>query len=67
MEKEQQLIMHSKGKMASFGFGSFSREFLAMAFGTFVFYFYEGEIGLNSFLVFSCWHRICYICVVQYV
>lgn len=51
MEKEQQLIMHSKGKMASFGFGSFSREFLAMAFNTFGFYFYEGEIGLNGFLV----------------
>ena len=51
MEKEQQLIMHSKGKMASFGFGSFSREFLAMAFNTFGFYFYEAEIGLNGFLV----------------
>jgi len=49
--EENQVVIHSKGKMVSFGFGSFSREFLAMAFNTLGFYFYEAEVGLNGFLV----------------
>jgi len=37
--------------MASYGFGNFMNEFLAMAFGTWAFYFYEIELGLNVWLV----------------
>ncbi len=44
-------IRHSKLNMASFGFGSLSREFLLMAFNTFVFFFYESEVGLNIWYI----------------
>lgn len=44
-------IMHSKKNMASYGFGSMSREFLLMAFNTFVFFFYESEVGLNVWYI----------------
>jgi GPH family glycoside/pentoside/hexuronide:cation symporter len=37
--------------MASYGFGNFMNEFVAMAFGTYAFYFYEIELGLNVILV----------------
>ena len=37
--------------MASYGFGNFMNEYLAMAFGTYAFYFYERELGLNVMLV----------------
>lgn len=42
---------HSRANMASFGFGSLSREFLAMAFNTFVFFYYESEVGLNVWYI----------------
>jgi len=51
MENEKIDLTHSKKNMASYGFGQFLTEILAMAFGTFGFFFYESEIGLNVWLV----------------
>ena len=51
LENEDIEIMHSKGNMVSYGFGSMSREFIAMAFNTFVFFYYESELGLNVWLI----------------
>ncbi|MFX0049033.1 MAG: MFS transporter, partial [Candidatus Hermodarchaeota archaeon] len=44
-------VRHSKLNMASYGFGNFMNEFIAMAFGTYAFYFYEVELHLNVVLV----------------
>ena len=44
-------IKHGKATMASYGFGSMSREFIQMAFNTFVFFYYEVEIGLNVWYI----------------
>jgi len=52
MEKEELDIKHSKLDMASYGFNSFSREMLRIAFTTFGFFFYESELGLNVWLIF---------------
>jgi GPH family glycoside/pentoside/hexuronide:cation symporter len=52
MEKAALNIKHSKIGMVSYGFNSFSREFLRIAFTTFGFFFYESEIGLNVWLIF---------------
>jgi len=51
LSKETSEVMHSKKNMASYGFGNFMNEFLAMAFGTYAFYFYEIELHLNVWLV----------------
>ncbi|MFX0077072.1 MAG: MFS transporter [Candidatus Hermodarchaeota archaeon] len=45
-------IKHSKLGMVSYGFNSFSREFLRIAFTTFAFFFYESELGLDVWLIF---------------
>jgi GPH family glycoside/pentoside/hexuronide:cation symporter len=45
-------IKHSKIGMVSYGFNSFSREFLRIAFTTFGFFFYESELGLDVWLIF---------------
>ncbi|MBD3255197.1 MAG: MFS transporter [Candidatus Lokiarchaeota archaeon] len=37
--------------MVSYGFASMSREFLQIAFNTYVFFYYETEIGLNVWLI----------------
>ena len=50
-DPEENLILHSNWNGVSYGFGSFSREFLRMAFSAYAFYFYESEIGLNTWLV----------------
>ncbi|MFX0142118.1 MAG: MFS transporter [Candidatus Hodarchaeota archaeon] len=44
-------VGHSKLNMASYGFGSMSREFVQMAFNVLVFFYYEVEIGLNVWLI----------------
>ncbi|MFX1449012.1 MAG: MFS transporter [Promethearchaeota archaeon] len=44
-------VRHSKLNMTSYGFGNFMNEFIAMAFGTYAFYFYEVELHLNVVLV----------------
>lgn len=51
MSTEDINIEHSKLNMASYGFGSFSREFVQMAFNVLVFFYYEVEIGLNVWLI----------------
>ncbi|MFX0175561.1 MAG: MFS transporter [Candidatus Hodarchaeota archaeon] len=50
MEREDLEIKHSKLNMASYGSGKFINEFFNMAFGSLVFFFYETEIGLPSYL-----------------
>ncbi|TFG13628.1 MAG: MFS transporter [Promethearchaeota archaeon] len=55
---------HSTGTMASFSFQNFINEFLNVAFGMFVFYFYEVEIGLNviltsiGFVIYALWNAV---------
>jgi GPH family glycoside/pentoside/hexuronide:cation symporter len=51
MENQDIEIMHSKTNMVSFGFSALSREFLLMAFNTFVFFYYEAELGLNVWYI----------------
>jgi GPH family glycoside/pentoside/hexuronide:cation symporter len=51
LSKEIGEVRHSKANMASYGFGNFMNEFIGMAFGTYAFYFYERELGLNVVLV----------------
>lgn len=50
-DNEQIEIKHGKGTFFSFGVGSMSREFLLMAFNTFVFFYYEAEVGLNVWYI----------------
>ncbi|MFW9937049.1 MAG: MFS transporter [Candidatus Thorarchaeota archaeon] len=50
MEKENLEIKHSRLNMASYGAGKFINEFFNIAFGSLVFFFYETEIGLPSYL-----------------
>lgn len=50
-ENEQIEITHGKGTIISYGIGSMSREFLLMAFNTFVFFYYEVEVGLNVWYI----------------
>jgi GPH family glycoside/pentoside/hexuronide:cation symporter len=64
MEKEQYQIEHSKLNMASYGAGKALSEFIQMAFATFVFFYYEKEIGLNpwltalGFVIFAIWNAV---------
>jgi GPH family glycoside/pentoside/hexuronide:cation symporter len=51
MEKSQVEVKHSKWVFFSNGFGRFNDEFLTMAFGAYVFFFYETEIKLDVWLV----------------
>jgi GPH family glycoside/pentoside/hexuronide:cation symporter len=51
LSKEVGERRHSRLNMASYGFGNFMNEFVAMAFGTYAFFFYEIELGLNVWLV----------------
>ena len=64
MEQESGEILHSKKNMISYGFGKFVNEFLNMAFGAYVFFYYESEIGLATWLtgigyiIFAIWNAI---------
>ena len=51
METDEIQIKHSKLGMASYGFNSFSRELLRIAFSMFAFFFYEAELGLDVWLI----------------
>ncbi|MBD3338050.1 MAG: hypothetical protein GF353_03005, partial [Candidatus Lokiarchaeota archaeon] len=42
---------HSNANIYSYGIGEFIYQIFSIAFGAYVFYFYEAEIGLNSWLV----------------
>jgi len=44
-------ILHSNKSIYSYGLGEFIMQTFALAFGAYVFYFYEVEIGLDSWLV----------------
>jgi len=62
MENKEPEILHSKKNMASYGFGKFFDEFLKVAFGTLVFFYYESELGLNvwitalGYVIFAIWN-----------
>ena len=62
MSNEIDEVIHSKLNMASYGFGKYLVEFLNMAFGTYAYFFYESEIGLESwiiglgFIIFALWN-----------
>ncbi len=62
MENETIEIKHSKKNMVSYGFGKFVTEFFNMAFGAYVFFFYERVIGLNvwytsaGYIIFALWN-----------
>ena len=66
MEKEIETvdIKHSKKSMVSYGFGCYISEFFVMCFGTYVFFYYETEIGLNvwltsiGFIIFAIWNAV---------
>jgi GPH family glycoside/pentoside/hexuronide:cation symporter len=51
MKEDEVEIKHSKLSMVSYGFNSFSRELLRIAFTTFVYSFYRNEIKLDLWLL----------------
>lgn len=64
MEKKQFQVEHSKWNMASYGAGKALNEFIAMAFSTFAFFFYEVELNLSpilagtGFVIFAIWNAV---------
>ena len=56
--------LRSTGVMASYGVGKFQAEFFTGAFGAFVFFYYETELGLAVWMVtlgiviYSLWNAI---------
>ncbi|MBY8979153.1 MAG: MFS transporter [Candidatus Lokiarchaeota archaeon] len=66
MEKEIETveIKHSKKNMVSYGFGCYIAEFFGMAFGAYVFFYYETVIELNvwltsiGFIIFAIWNAV---------
>ena len=63
-EIETNEIKHSKKGMVSYGFGCYVSEFFGMCFGTWVFFYYETEIGLNvwftsiGFIIFAIFNAV---------
>jgi len=51
MESPNLKIPHSKTNKVSYGLGGLGREFLKMAFDTYVFFYYETEVGLNVWYI----------------
>lgn len=64
METKNITLEHNKGNMVSYGLGGLGREFLKMAFDTYVFFYYETEIGLNvwwiglALIIFAIYNAI---------
>jgi len=64
VNKNNSKISHSKGNMASYGFGKFVIEMMEMAFVSLGFFFYEYEVGLNvwlvalGYIIFAVWNAI---------
>jgi len=52
MRENEIEVRHSKLNMASYGSGSLAREFINMAFTATVFFYYEGVVGLEVWVVF---------------
>jgi GPH family glycoside/pentoside/hexuronide:cation symporter len=63
-EEEIPEILHSNWNLYSYGLGEFIMQIFSIAFGAYVFYFYEAEIGLNSwivalgFIIYAIWNAI---------
>lgn len=63
-EEEFPEIKHSNLNIYSYGLGEFIMQTFTIAFGAYVFYFYEVEIGLNSwlvalgFIIYAVWNAI---------
>jgi GPH family glycoside/pentoside/hexuronide:cation symporter len=57
-------ILHSNKNIFSYGLGEFIMQTFSIAFGAYVFYFYEAEIGLESwlvafgFIIYAIWNAI---------
>jgi GPH family glycoside/pentoside/hexuronide:cation symporter len=64
METDELDIKHSKLGMVSYGFNSFSRELLRMAFTAFGFFFYQTEVKLDvwiialSYIIFALYNMV---------
>jgi GPH family glycoside/pentoside/hexuronide:cation symporter len=62
MSNETTEVQHSKLNMTSYGFGKYIVEFLNMSFGTYAYFFYESELGLESwvtglgYIIFALWN-----------
>jgi GPH family glycoside/pentoside/hexuronide:cation symporter len=63
-EQEFPEILHSNSNIYSYGLGEFIMQIFSIAFGAYVFYFYEAEIGLNSwlvalgFIIYAIWNAV---------
>lgn len=57
-------ILHSKRDIASYGVSDFILNIFYISFGAYVFYFYEAELGLESwlaaigFIIYAIWNAI---------
>ena len=64
MEEIDNEIKHSRLVMVSYGMGPAINQFFRMAFIAFGFYFYEGEVGLNTlitgfaYVIFAIWNAV---------
>jgi len=64
LENKESEIIHSKKIMASYGFGKVIWELLSMAFGAYVFFYYETELGLDvwliafGYVIYAIWNAI---------
>ena len=64
MENKEIEITHSKKNMASYGFGKIIWELLTMAFGAYVFFYYETELGLDvwliafGYIIYAIWNAV---------
>ena len=62
--EEENLIIHSKWNMASYSIGDFIMQTFAFTFTAYVFFFYEVEVGLDSwlvglgFIIYTIWNAI---------
>ncbi|MHA1254665.1 MAG: hypothetical protein ACTSPS_03595, partial [Promethearchaeota archaeon] len=54
----------SRAKMVSYGMGPFAQSFIYVAYNTIVFYYYQVELGLAtylvglSFVIYAVWNMI---------
>lgn len=57
-------ILHSNRNIYSYGLGEFIMQIFSIAFGAYAFYFYEAEIGLDSwlvafgFIIYAIWNAV---------
>ena len=64
LNEEETVIIHSKRNIASYSIGDFIMQTLSFTFTAYVFYFYEVEAGLESwlvgwgFIIYTVWNAI---------